>query len=127
MENWKIIQDHTKGKTLTHTPAVTLYGDDKVKPYWYPKDAVTAEGVHTWVSNYADHYGYGFWDPDHYDGTGALSHHAHPGQPGLPGPGTGKYGIGRGKGAYDSSRHNGAMANVGVAIGKGGKGYMLGG
>ena len=37
-ENWQIIQDHTKGKKLTHTPAVTLYGDNKESPYWFPKD-----------------------------------------------------------------------------------------
>lgn len=37
-ENWKIVQDHTKGKKLTHTPAVTLYGDDKESPYFFPED-----------------------------------------------------------------------------------------
>ena len=35
-ENWKIIQDHTKGKKMTETPAVTLYGDNKETPHWYP-------------------------------------------------------------------------------------------
>ena len=28
-ENWKIIQDHTKGRKMTATPAVTLYGQNK--------------------------------------------------------------------------------------------------
>ena len=38
-ENWKIIQDHTKGKKMTHTPAVTLYGTkDKAHPHWYEKE-----------------------------------------------------------------------------------------
>lgn len=43
-ENWKIIQDHTKGRKLTHTPAITLYGENKEVPYWYKTpDSATAE------------------------------------------------------------------------------------
>ena len=68
-ENWKIIQDHTKGKKLTHTPEVALYGDDKEHPHMYPRDQPTARGVHTWVSSYADHFGYGYWRPEQYKGS----------------------------------------------------------
>ena len=60
-ENWKIIQDHTKGKKMTQTPAVTLYGKNKESPHWYPNDQIDAKGVHTWASSYADHFGYGYW------------------------------------------------------------------
>ena len=37
-ENWKILQDHTKGRRITHTPSVTLYGDNKESPHWYPEE-----------------------------------------------------------------------------------------
>ena len=67
-ENWKIIQDHTKGKRLNTTPSVTLYGDNKKSPHVYKKDHPSAKGVHTWVSEYADTYGYGYWSPDSYGG-----------------------------------------------------------
>ena len=69
-ENWKIIQDHTKGKKMTQTPAVTLYGDNKESPYWYPQEEPDAKGVHTWASSYADHFGYGYWSPEQYEGAG---------------------------------------------------------
>ena len=65
-ENWRIIQDHTRGKKMTHTPAVTMYGENKESPHWYPADHPTHDGLHTWVSSYADTFGYGYWDPDHY-------------------------------------------------------------
>ena len=68
-ENWKIIQDHTKGKKLTETPSVTLYGENKQSPHWY-QGKPDAKGVHTWVSDYADHNGYGYWSPDQYHGAG---------------------------------------------------------
>lgn len=67
-ENWKIIQDHTKGKRLSATPQVSLYGDNKKTPHFYDKTHPDARGVHTWVSEYADTYGYGYWSPDQYDG-----------------------------------------------------------
>ena len=35
-ENWRIVQDHTRGKKLTHAPTVTMYGDNKNSPHWYP-------------------------------------------------------------------------------------------
>ena len=77
-ENWRIIQDHTKGKKMTHTPAVTLYGDNKESPYWYTKEAhPSAKGVHTWVSSYADHFGYGYWDPNSYTGPGVGYYHGY--------------------------------------------------
>ena len=66
-ENWKIVQDHTKGKRLTHTPTVTLYGDNKESPYWFPEhkgEKPKADQIHTWVSDYADHFGYGYWSPN---------------------------------------------------------------
>lgn len=69
-ENWKIIQDHTKGKKMTQTPAVTLYGENKETPYWYPEETPDAKGVHTWASSYADHFGYGHWNPNEYSGSG---------------------------------------------------------
>ena len=67
-ENWQIIQDHTKGKKMTHTPAITLYGDNKETPHWYPENEghPTAKGIHTWVSSYADTFGYGYWTPEQY-------------------------------------------------------------
>lgn len=75
-ENWKIIQDHTKGRKLTKTPEITLYGDNKETPHWYRKpEKATAEGVHSWVSSYADHFGYGYWDPDQYRGAAAIPVH----------------------------------------------------
>ncbi len=70
-ENWKIVQDHTKGKKMTHTPAVTLYGENKESPFWYQKEKEpSAKGVHSWYTSYADHHGYGWWDPDNYSGSG---------------------------------------------------------
>ena len=72
-DNWQIVQDHTKGKKITHTPAVTLYGDNKESPYFYDgEEHPSAAGVHSWVSSYADHFGYGYWDPEHYQGTSAI-------------------------------------------------------
>ena len=73
-ENWKIIQDHTKGKKMTHTPAVTLYGTkDKAHPHWYEKEQKpSAEGVHQWATSYADYFGYGWWNPEEYEGTGVV-------------------------------------------------------
>ena len=134
-ENWKIVQDHTKGKKMTHTPAVTLYGDNKESPYWYEKETQpSADGVHTWVSNYADHFGYGYWDPDCYEGTCADPSHAH--YNGLPhghhhshdghapdGINRHGYGIGA-REHYDSPNHEGALEYAGVAVGANGKGYM---
>ena len=76
-ENWKIIQDHTKGKKMTQTPAVTLYGKNKESPHWYPNSHPDAKGVHTWASSYADHFGYGYWQPDQYKGTGVHGHAGH--------------------------------------------------
>ena len=63
---------------MTETPAVTLYGTNKKSPHWYPKRHVDAKGVHTWVSSYADHFGYGYWRPDQYGGSGVngfADHH----------------------------------------------------
>jgi len=124
-ENWKIIQDHTKGKKMTHTPAVTLYGEDKTSPYWYDENKQPdAYGVHTWVSSYADAYGYGYWDPEDYAGAGVYSNYG-----GYHGYGSyGKYGIGnRAAYGYDSERHEGALKPAGVYTGPGGKGYMTSG
>lgn len=112
-ENWKIIQDHTKGKKLTHTPAITLYGDNKESPFWYTKeDTPTADGVHTWVSSYADHFGYGYWDPDLYEGASV-----HPKS----------YPYGYGGHYYDGPYHEGALRAAGVAVGPYGKGYTTSG
>jgi len=37
VENWKIIQDHTKGKQLNYNkPNITLYGENKESPHWFP-------------------------------------------------------------------------------------------
>ena len=72
------MQDHTKGKKLHATPAIAQYGDDKDKPEWYDAaTAVTADSVHTWVKSYADHHGYGWWDPDQYTGASAHPHGYH--------------------------------------------------
>ena len=55
---------------------MTLYGENKESPHWYPKDHPDAKGVHTWVSSYADHFGYGYWSPEEYSGAGVKgSHH----------------------------------------------------
>ena len=124
-ENWKIIQDHTKGKKMTHTPAVTLYGEDKSSPYWYDEHKqADAVGVHTWVSSYADAYGYGYWDPEDYAGAGVYG-----GYGGYsPYGGYGKYGIGHRQAyGYNSERHDGALKEAGIQIGPNGKGYMTNG
>ena len=116
-ENWKIVQDHTKGKKMTHTPAVTLYGENKEAPYWYPDEEVPeAEGIHTWVSDYADSFGYGYWDPDQYAGAGVKPF---------------RYGNKNSdqyrnfyNPEYDTTRHNGSLAGAGVPVGPdGGRGY----
>ena len=74
-ENWKIVQDYTKGKKMSHTPTVTIYGENKESPYWYPQDHPEHEGLHTWVTSYADNFGYGYWDPDHYTGANLVPHY----------------------------------------------------
>ena len=134
-ENWKIVQDHTRGKKLTSSPAVGLYGANKNAPHWHNGKA-TAPVLHTWASSYADHYGYGHWDPDCYDGASVQPHgknyhygdqkgtyhppkgmsYGHGGEPYSRGP----------RDAYctDSKRHEGALKSAGVALGAGGKGYM---
>ena len=76
-ENWKIIQDHTRGKKMTHTPEVAIYGDNKETPHIYPTDHPTHDGLHTWVSSYADSFGYGYWDPDQYTGASVVPHQPH--------------------------------------------------
>ena len=126
-ENWKIVQDHTKGKVMTHTPAVTLYGQNKDRPHWYTKEDVpTAEGVHTWVSSYADHFGYGYWDPDSYEGTAVHGKHGHGYGGYADGYNRHGYGIGH-REHFDSSRHEGALKEAGVAVGPYGKGYTTSG
>ena len=122
-ENWKIIQDHTKGKKMTATPAVTLYGEDKNKPYWYNKEKhPSAGGVHKWVSSYADYYGYGYWDPEQYDGPTAHRYgHRH-----HDGVNRHNYGIGYRK-SIDSRHHDGALSKFGVRTGSAGKGYLTDG
>jgi len=106
-ENWKIIQDHTKGKRITHTPAVTLYGDNKESPYWYSKEEnPSAEGVHTWVSSYADHFGYGYWNPNQYQGAGVY--------PSFDNQGNDQY-------------HSGVLGSAGVPTGPYGSGYKTSG
>ena len=148
-ENWKIVQDHTKGKKLTYTPAVGLYGNSKDSPYFYKGDQPTGKGIHTWVSSYADHYGYGYWNPDQYDGAAVAPHYGSYGY-GAPGYGShAAYGRGQyrggprgghlgygdnghGYGGYGGKftkrrRHMGALGRAGVAIGGYGKGYSTGG
>jgi len=71
-ENWQILQDHTKGRRITHTPQVTLYGDNKEAPHYYPEEQPKAERIHTWVTSYADAFGYGYWNPDEYTGAGVY-------------------------------------------------------
>ena len=118
-ENWKIIQDHTKGRKMTATPAVTLYGENKEKPYWYKHEGAkpSAGGVHKWVSSYADYYGYGYWDPEKYTGASA---HAHDGY--------NRHGYGIDKREHiDSRHHDGALGKLGVRTGKAGKGYLTDG
>ena len=73
-ENWRIVQDHTRGKKLTHAPAISMYGDNKETPHWYTQGHPSHDGLHTWVSSYADTYGYGYWDPDHYTGATVVPH-----------------------------------------------------
>ena len=104
------------------TPAVTLYGDNKESPYWYNKDHPSAEGVHSWVSNYADHFGYGYWDPDQYQGTSAIPYQSLHQMQVKDGIRRNGYGIGA-RYAVDTVRHNGALGKIGVATGHGGKGY----
>lgn len=124
-DNWKIVQDHTKGKKITQTPAVTLYGANKESPYFYDDESdPTADGVHSWVSSYADHFGYGYWDPDKYQGTSAIPNcmfseegcdlNRH------------DYGIEQ-RYAVDTERHDGSLAKAGLAVGKDGKGYQTAG
>ena len=63
---------------------MTLYGENKESPHWYPKDHPDAKGVHTWVSSYADHFGYGYWSPDEYSGAGVKdTHHEQHGKSGY--------------------------------------------
>ena len=120
-ENWKIIQDHTKGRKMTATPAVTLYGQNKQKPYWYNKEKdPSASGVHKWVSSYADYYGYGYWDPEKYNGPSVYPHYAG-GQVNRR-----NYGIGN-REHIDSRHHDGALGKFGVRTGAGKKGYLTDG
>jgi hypothetical protein len=117
-ENWKIIQDHTKGKKMTHTPAVTMYGDNKETPYWYEKEAhPSANGVHTWVSSYADHFGYGYWNPDEYKGASVQPkvNHFYVDKKGSH---HGFYVV------NDTPRHEGVLSYAGVQVGLNGKGYV---
>ena len=105
---------------MTHTPAVTLYGtDDKKHPHWYEKEAKpSAEGVHKWATSYADYYGYGWWDPEEYQGTGVV--------PANDGYNRHGYGIEARK-VHDSKSHDGALIKAGVRAGKEGKGYITNG
>lgn len=107
-ENWKIIQDHTKGKKMTHTPAVSLYGDDKVHPHFYEPNHPSADGVHKWVSSYADYHGYGWWNPEQYDG--ATAHPSYQGLHGQSDDGINRHGYGIEKRqGHDSKKHDGAL------------------
>lgn len=122
-ENWRIIQDHTKGKKIKNTPEVTLYGKDKEHPYFYNKDAPSADGVHKWVSSYADYHGYGWWNPEQYHGAGAkYGQHGHGHGRGADGVDRHGYGISKRRG-YDSKKHDGALHKIGVHVGRNGKGY----
>ncbi len=116
-ENWKIVQDHTKGKKMTHTPAVTMYGDNKESPYWYEREQKpSADGVHTWVSSYADAFGYGYWDPDQYLGASVIpkkTNHFYIDKKGS----SVRYFV-------DTARHEGALSYAGVKTGFKGKGYL---
>ena len=117
-ENWRIIQDHTKGKKMTHTPEVALYGSDKSRPHIYDRESnPSADGVHKWVSSYADYYGYGWWNPEQYKGVSAAKNDGY---------NRFGYGIGKRRG-YDSKKHNGALYHHGVHVGYGGRGYTSGG
>lgn len=58
---------------MSQTPEVALYGENKESPHFYPRDQPSAKGVHTWVSSYADHFGYGYWRPEQYKGTDVKS------------------------------------------------------
>ena len=71
-ENWRIVQDHTRGKKLTHAPSITMYGENKESPHWYSQYPLDLKGMHTWVSSYADTHGYGYWDPDEYTGASVV-------------------------------------------------------
>ena len=119
-ENWRIIQDHTKGKKLTHTPQVTLYGSNKETPHFYEEEEhPSADGVHSWVSSYADRFGYGYWDPDMYQGTSAIPNCMFS-DDGCPF----EYRVGpNGIYAFDTKKHEGALGKAGVGIGPKGKGY----
>ena len=127
-ENWKIIQDHTRGKKMTHTPEVTIYGDNKESPHWYPTEHPDHEGLHTWVSSYADSFGYGYWDPDHYTGASVVPHYPHNAHQGNQQGGhigqqqDNRYGIAP-RQNFDSRRHDGALAEAGIEAGLNGKGY----
>jgi len=121
-ENWKIVQDHTKGKKITYTPQVALYGENKQSPHFYKSEKPDAEGVHTWVSSYADYFGYGYWNPDEYHGAGVMPKGYYAPQAGKDGYMLSKYGIGA-RLHHDGLRHEGDLAKVGVATGANGKGY----
>ena len=110
-ENWRIVQDHTRGKKLTHAPTITIYGENKQSPHWYAQGGdLDLNGMHTWVSSYADTHGYGYWDPDEYTGSGVMPHYAS---------GYHKY--------RDSPMHNGALNEIGIEAGPNGKGYAKAG
>lgn len=52
---------------------MTLYGENKESPNFYVEEAQPkAERIHTWVSHYADAFGYGYWNPDEYTGAGVI-------------------------------------------------------
>lgn len=134
-ENWKIVQDHTKGKKLTHTPSVAMYGKNKKAPHWFPEEKdhkmPEADAIHTWVSSYADHFGYGYWDPKFYTGAGVLPHGAHYGPNGeLPGQYRTGYSHGYNAHLPAPNRyvgHYGALGNYGVRLGNKGHGYATAG
>ena len=104
---------------MTHTPEVALYGADKSSPHFFDKESnPSANGVHKWVSSYADYYGYGWWNPEQYTGVAVKGH-----DDGINRHG---YGIGKRRG-FDSKKHNGALHHHGVAVGYGGRGYTTAG
>ena len=116
------MQDHTKGKKITYTPQVTLYGDNKKSPHFYKSMSPEAEGVHTWVSSYADYFGYGYWNPDEYYGAGVHQKGYYVPQVGKDNYMLSRYGIGK-REHHDGMRHEGDLAKIGVATGANGKGY----
>jgi hypothetical protein len=102
-----------------------MYGANKESPYFYDdEDHPSAGGVHSWVSSYADHFGYGYWDPDMYQGTSAIPNCMFS-EEGCPLDRHG-YGIDE-RYAVDTERHDGKLGQAGVAIGPNGKGYVTAG